>query len=559
MATPIDDNPVAIVTGITQTFQCKTDAGRPSSRIQWYISDTNITSLATPQDDVCSLNCNGKVISSSVLIYTVNREDEGKIIYCTALNIENQSVGSQNKTVEILYGPDQVIISPSTQTYTVSEATERVGPITCSADCKPDYGPNQVNISPSTQTYTVSEATGRVGPITCSADCKPYCTMTWSGPNLPAGTTSVLNLSNIDRNQAGNYQCIGANIVGSLTSVTILIIVHYGPRKLNISPSTPIYTVTEKNESVGPIICSADCKPDCSVTWSGPHIANGTTSVMNLKHIAQNKAGNYQCSATNSVGSLTLVKVIVIFHYKPFLDHTRPFSPEFISATENNTLHITVTINANPTPTIEWTFKAETDMIPCNFSTILSNTSTNGFSSLSFILIDNVQYSNFGEYIISARNTIGVFYRRFIVMKEANLRQEIFAHTKENTGIFVAGLVTLVVGLLSLTTAIICIVRQRCKNKAPQSCKSDEYTNVQRSNPAFTDAYTTLQSDMETRPHQEQCGNIYDECRGRPGAYACSSSATNESEQKQHQEKGINTYEECGRIFDANSYDNLIK
>lgn len=92
-----------------------------------------------------------------------------------------------------------------------------------------------------------------------------------------------------------------------------------GPRQLNISPLTPIYTVTETNTSVGPITCSADCKPDCSLTWSGPTIPNGTTSVINLKHIAQTQAGNYKCSATNNVGSLTLVKFIVIFHCEYYL------------------------------------------------------------------------------------------------------------------------------------------------------------------------------------------------------------------------------------------------
>ena len=49
--------------------------------------------------------------------------------------------------------------------------------------------------------------------------------MTWSGPNLPAGTTSVLNLQNINRNQTGNYQCTASNDVSSKTSVVVNVIV----------------------------------------------------------------------------------------------------------------------------------------------------------------------------------------------------------------------------------------------------------------------------------------------------------------------------------------------
>lgn len=87
-------------------------------------------------------------------------------------------------------------------------------------------GPNQVNISPTTQMYTVIESSGSIGPITCSAECKPDCTMTWSGPNVPIATTSVLHITNVKRNQAGNYQCSGENTVGRLTSVNINISVH---------------------------------------------------------------------------------------------------------------------------------------------------------------------------------------------------------------------------------------------------------------------------------------------------------------------------------------------
>jgi hypothetical protein len=49
--------------------------------------------------------------------------------------------------------------------------------------------------------------------------------MTWSGPNLPADNTSVLNLQNINRNQAGDYQCTASNNVSSRTSVVVNVVV----------------------------------------------------------------------------------------------------------------------------------------------------------------------------------------------------------------------------------------------------------------------------------------------------------------------------------------------
>ena len=82
-----------------------------------------------------------------------------------------------------------------------------------------------VIITPSTQSYTLKE-TEILNQIQCIADCIPVCTMTWSGPNLPAGTTYPLNIHNINRNQAGNYQCTASNDVSSKTSVVVNVVVH---------------------------------------------------------------------------------------------------------------------------------------------------------------------------------------------------------------------------------------------------------------------------------------------------------------------------------------------
>jgi hypothetical protein len=97
----------------------------------------------------------------------------------------------------------------------------------CFLHSSPKYfsdGPNMVTFTPSTQYYTLNE-TENLNIIQCTADCIPVCTMTWSGPNLPAGTTSVLNLQDINRNQAGNYQCTASNDVSSNTSVVVNVVV----------------------------------------------------------------------------------------------------------------------------------------------------------------------------------------------------------------------------------------------------------------------------------------------------------------------------------------------
>ena len=87
-------------------------------------------------------------------------------------------------------------------------------------------GPRQVVIHPTTSNYTRNETLDRVGPINCTANCQPSCTSTWNGRNLPPDTTSVLSLANINRNQAGNYQCTASNNISSFISATIYVVVN---------------------------------------------------------------------------------------------------------------------------------------------------------------------------------------------------------------------------------------------------------------------------------------------------------------------------------------------
>jgi len=86
-------------------------------------------------------------------------------------------------------------------------------------------GPIQIGISPQDNTYTVT-VTDSINQITCIADCNPRCTTTWTEPNLPVGSTSILNLQNIDRSQAGVYNCTAVNEINSLTLIKVNVFVN---------------------------------------------------------------------------------------------------------------------------------------------------------------------------------------------------------------------------------------------------------------------------------------------------------------------------------------------
>jgi hypothetical protein len=89
-----------------------------------------------------------------------------------------------------------------------------------------------------------------------------------------------------------------------------------GPRQVVIYPTTSTYTRNETLDSLGPINCTANCQPACTSTWNGPNLHPGTTSVLSIANINRNRAGNYQCTASNDVSSLISATVYVVVNCK---------------------------------------------------------------------------------------------------------------------------------------------------------------------------------------------------------------------------------------------------
>lgn len=85
-------------------------------------------------------------------------------------------------------------------------------------------GPNQVILSPNRTSYTFDENSD-VPDITCTADCQPYCTLMWIKQTGQVISTEILKLKEIQRNQAGTYQCNASNDFGNMVSTDVTIIV----------------------------------------------------------------------------------------------------------------------------------------------------------------------------------------------------------------------------------------------------------------------------------------------------------------------------------------------
>ncbi|XP_076109577.1 peroxidasin homolog [Mytilus galloprovincialis] len=94
----------------------------------------------------------------------------------------------------------------------------------------------------------------------------------------------------------------------------IVIIINYGPNQVILSPNRTSYTFDE-NSDVPDITCTADCQPDCTLTWIKQTGQVISTEILSLKETQRNQAGTYQCNASNDFGNMVSTDVTISVRY----------------------------------------------------------------------------------------------------------------------------------------------------------------------------------------------------------------------------------------------------
>ncbi|XP_061452073.1 carcinoembryonic antigen-related cell adhesion molecule 1-like isoform X2 [Rhineura floridana] len=101
----------------------------------------------------------------------------------------------------------------------------------------------------------------------------------------------------VDRSDAGSYLCLGVNSISNNTSIPFNLTVFYGPDVPVISPSAHSYA-EGSNLSLS---CKADSNPAAQYTWALNETSEvGNTSQLLILNLLFNNTGNYTCKAFNS-------------------------------------------------------------------------------------------------------------------------------------------------------------------------------------------------------------------------------------------------------------------
>ncbi|EZA58762.1 Nephrin [Ooceraea biroi] len=259
--------------------------------------------------------------------------------------------------------------------------------------------------------------------ISVSARGNPnMTTYTWTRDGLPVGSSgkritahgSTLNITRLDRHDAGTYICEAFNKEGT-TFYQLNLTVQYPAKIKRTSSSGIVYPPGIEAK----LFCEVDGSPigDEYVTWqkvgSNPELPGGystsfvnRTSYLHIDSPSQEDVGEYRCKVNNGIGNVTSDPILFITNFKPEMTNT----PLTRKAAANKGINVQLFCKArgSPLPRFTWTF---------NGKTLLPNATENKYSithsdlselySETTLTIHHVRTQDYGKYECRAQNKMG--------------------------------------------------------------------------------------------------------------------------------------------------------
>ncbi|XP_052059593.1 uncharacterized protein LOC127700214 isoform X1 [Mytilus californianus] len=381
----------------------------------------------------------------------------------------------------------------------------------------PYYGPDIIVLKPKYEAVNVTEGT-ILGPIHCNADCNPKCIFNWKVSRIRhfalVHSNQYLTVVDIKKNQAGIYRCsvVHPYDITMTRRIDLVVNVQYSPKiiELWLSDNNETYewsnaTIYSFSEDVNlKIRLRIESNPDPQLVLSSSlmkfpplrYTKRGIEFLSELPSLTCEDSGNYTIQAFNGIKYGNTRTVNLMIYCKP-----RNVIADFkrIKTKVNKTENIVMQVVSFPKPTVKWTRTT-------GFFWMVQKDRYN-YRYRIYSSIHIKSKDDFGEYGIHVCNRFGCIEEIFTITYE----DDVPTVKNENPGMFAAGITTLVFGLIALIPGTFFAIRKCLKTMKKISVQSDEYTDVKRSNPAFSDQYSSLQPQSESRPLQEPSNDTYEE------------------------------------------------
>ncbi|XP_014473522.1 PREDICTED: nephrin [Dinoponera quadriceps] len=358
---------------------CESSSSNPAAEMSWWKNGIPVPGTRNGTKN----GLYGGFVSFVELALDLTEEMNGEVYTCEAKNTELGRSIHDATTLDVLYKP---IFSP---------------------------------LDP----YELTGLEGEPFVISVSARGNPNTTeYTWTRDGLPLGSSgkritahgSTLNITRLDRHDAGTYICEALNKEGT-TFYQLNLTVQYPAKIKRTSSSGIVYPPGAEAK----LFCEVDGSPigDEYVTWqkvgSNPELPGrystsfvNRTSYLHIEQPSQEDVGEYRCKVNNGIGNVTSDPILFITNFKPEMTNT----PLTRKAAANKGINVQLFCKArgSPLPHFTWIF---------NGKTLLPNATENKYSithsdlselySETTLTIYHVRSQDYGKYQCRAQNKMG--------------------------------------------------------------------------------------------------------------------------------------------------------
>ncbi|ESO92291.1 hypothetical protein LOTGIDRAFT_175705 [Lottia gigantea] len=352
---PTSDN-IDVIEGKSQSVNCLADC-KPDCNITW------------------SKDGSTTILNNTLSLST--RYQTGSYNCTVKHTVLNKQLTKQ-LNVQIYYGPDELTFSPDVISVNIIED-----------------GPDELTFSPDGTSINIIE--GGDQTITCLTDCY-QCNYKWTGP--VSSSTKDHVLTQIKRNQEGNYTCEATNIKDTIPktrSKFVQVNVHYPPYITSIT-SNAVNNETDEGSDVI-FNCNVDSKPVSTITWSSStSTGTNTGQQWTLLQAKCQDTGIYTCTANNGVGQSTTKSLPLNIRCSPRLNGDLK---DEVTNRLGEEVTLLIDVIAYPKPRFKWIQEStRQELTPDTTQQVATN---NYISSLTV----TIQQSSFDNYIVTVNNSIG--------------------------------------------------------------------------------------------------------------------------------------------------------